>query len=91
MAYEFKKLADVELLESVPANANILVETGNAIYRAPSNKLTDDVRTVIFTLIHADGQDAMLKLSATGNMSFAEAEALLLAGKPLGVMFMGNI
>lgn len=39
MAYEFKKLSDVEVLDEVPENANALVEVDGAIKRVPGNGL----------------------------------------------------
>jgi hypothetical protein len=39
MAFEFKKLADVEALTEVPENATMLVEVDGAIKRGPCGKV----------------------------------------------------
>lgn len=39
MAYEFKKLGDVEALDEVPENANALIEVDGAIKRVPGSNL----------------------------------------------------
>ena len=38
MAYNFKNLADVELLSTMPETANVLVEVGGTTKRAPQVK-----------------------------------------------------
>lgn len=39
MAYEFKKLGEVEVLEEVPEGANALIEVGGDIKRVPGSGL----------------------------------------------------
>lgn len=47
MAYNFKKLADVELLSSMPETANILVEVGGATKRAPQVQPVDEIAQIV--------------------------------------------
>ena len=44
MAYNFKNLADVELLSSMPETANVLVEVGGATKRAPQ---VDEIAQIV--------------------------------------------
>lgn len=93
--YDFRKLGDVEALESVPENANALVEVGGDIKRVPGSNLGGGggIPTAILKL-DTDGLSgksvASLKesrgssehLTATcDNMTFAEVKALTLAGE----------
>lgn len=98
MAYEFTKLADAPLLDSVPTGANAFVETDGAVCRAPGAGLGGGMKTAVFTMTQ-DSESGVSTLasasnptfSATCSMSYAEARALLLAGEALGVVFKTNV
>ena len=47
MAYEFKNLADVELLSAMPETANVLVEVDGATKRAPQVKPVDEIEKIV--------------------------------------------
>ena len=47
MAYNFKNLADVELLSSMPETANVLVEVGGATKRAPQVQPVDEIAQIV--------------------------------------------
>lgn len=98
--YDFRKLGDVEALESVPENANALVEVGGDIKRVPGSNLGGGggIPTAILKIDtdELDGKSvASLKGSKVGdpiytatcdNMTFAEVKALMLAGEPVSVI-----
>lgn len=96
MAYEFKRLADAELLESVPDGATAFIETEGVVKRVPGDGLGGGgIPTAIFrmdytadsasTLAAGDGarQAATIYTATCDNMTFDEAKAILLAGNPL--------
>lgn len=65
MAYNFKNLADVELLSSMPENANIIVEVDGATRRAPKEdgigklvtvETLDEVPENATVLVEVDGE-----------------------------------
>lgn len=75
MAYNFKNLADVELLGAMPENANVFVEVDGATKRAPSaglggGMLYDMPDVVVFT---SDAQTQTF----TCNKTFAEVFNLI--------------
>lgn len=47
MAYNFKNLADVELLSSMPETANVLVEVGGTTKRAPQVQPVDEIAQIV--------------------------------------------
>lgn len=47
MAYEFKNLADVELIDTMPETANVLVEVDGATKRAPQVKPVDEIEKIV--------------------------------------------
>lgn len=47
MAYNFKNLADVELLSSMPETANVLVEVSGATKRAPQVQPVDEIAQIV--------------------------------------------
>lgn len=98
--YDFRKLGDVEALESVPENANALVEVGGDIKRVPGSNLGGGggIPTAILKLDvgGSDGKSvASLRESRVSdaiytatcdNMTFAEVKALMLAGEPVNMI-----
>lgn len=99
MSYNFKNLADVELLEGVPEYANAFVEVDGMIKRVPGKGLSSegDIKTAI---IKDSGYDNMLAAvqSATSdaplfefeciNMTFEEAYQIMASGEPLACFGM---
>lgn len=97
MAYEFKRLADAELLESVPDGATAFIETEGVVKRVPGDGLGGGgIPTAIFrmdpiadsasTFAAGDGaRIAPIYTATCDNMTFDEAKAILLAGNPLDV------
>ena len=47
MAYNFKNLADVELLSTMPETANVLVEVDGATKRAPQAQPIDEIAQIV--------------------------------------------
>ena len=47
MAYNFKNLADVELLNAMPEEANVLVEVNGTTKRAPHVKPVDEIAMIV--------------------------------------------
>lgn len=102
MAYEFKKLGEVEALEDVPDGANALIEVDGAIKRVPGTGLGGGggIKTAIIKSSDYDNTLAGLQTTAQLpdpvtysciNMTFEEAYATMAAGEPLAVMMMlGN-
>lgn len=99
MAYEFKKLGEVEALDEVPENANALVEVDGAIKRVPGSGLggAAGIKTAIIKESDYDNAIAGVQTTAYAeitysciNMTFEEAYATMAAGEPLAVMVMMN-
>ena len=94
MAYEFKRLADVEALSEVPENATVLAEVNGAIKRVPGNGLGGNGNTIVIVQNpnYASSSDKSIDDSSTSkeyltNMSLAEALAALRAYEITGVVF----
>lgn len=97
MAYEFKKLGEVEALEEVPDGANALIEVNGDIKRVPGSNLGGGggIKTAIIKASNYDNTIAGLQTTAAVgatysciNMTFEEAYTTMAAGEPLAVMFM---
>lgn len=58
MAYEFKKLADVEAVEQVPEGANMLIEDNGEVKRAPATSGSDGGYLVVTITGGVDGNHA---------------------------------
>ena len=107
MAYDFQKLADVELLEEVPDGASAFVAVDGAVKRVPGSGLGGGgVATAILRFTSESNASAkavkriaieptVKKLPITcDNYTYAQARAMLEAGNPFAAMiFMseGNI
>lgn len=61
MAYNFKNLADVELLSAMPETANVLVEVDGATKRAPQVKPVDEIKKIVTS-------EALTELPETGTV-----------------------
>lgn len=61
MAYNFKNLADVELLSTMPETANVLVEVDGATKRAPQAKPVDEIEKIVTS-------EALTELPETGTV-----------------------
>lgn len=96
MAYEFKRLADVELLDKVPEGCSVLAEVDGVERRLPSEGLGSSGNALIFvaTMASDGGEEASLRLNTLGqsapefesivaNMDFADAYAAYEAGEIL--------
>lgn len=103
MAYDFKRLSDVEALTEVPENANALIEVDGIIKKVPGSGLGG--ATGIKTAIIKDSEyDACISTFSTMssaapsvtfeciNMTFDEAYNAMANGEPLTVfgMFSGE-
>lgn len=98
MAFEFKRLADVEQLDSVPDGANALVEINGNVKRVPGSGLGGGgIKTAVIKSSDYDNTLAGLQAAAAPppvvtytcvNMTFEEAYQTMAAGEPLGVVFM---
>lgn len=72
MAYEFKKLSEVEALDAVPEGASVLAEVGGAIKRVPGEGLGGSASIPVFDLsamglpnIPADGTQVSVECDVT--------------------------
>lgn len=96
MALDFKKIGDVELLESVPDTANAVVEVDGAFKRVPGSNLGGGVKTAIIKSSEYDNAVAGLQTADVSNpvtyscinMTFEEAYSTMAAGEPLAVILM---
>lgn len=99
MAYEFKRLADVELLDEVPEGCSVLAEVDGAERRLPGEGLGSSSNALILvgTVASDGGEEASLMSVSTliapgvptfesivANMDFASAYAAYEAGEILG-------
>lgn len=107
MAYDFQKLADVELLEEVPDGASAFVAVDGVVKRVPGSGLggAGGVATAILRMASESNAsekavtriaiDPVNKLPITcDNYTYAQARAVLESGNPVTAMiFMsgGNI
>jgi hypothetical protein len=79
MAYEFKKLSDVEALTEVPENATVLAEVNGAIKRIPGNGLGGSSSGLVISL-DLSGDNETFKANSTANMTLADAMAAFQSG-----------
>lgn len=99
MAYDFQKLADVELLEEVPDGASAFVAVDGTVKRVPGSGLGGGggIATAILRLASESNASTKAvtrassipveKLSITcDNYTYAQARAVLEAGNPLTAM-----
>lgn len=61
MAYNFKNLADVELLSAMPEEANVVVEVNGQTKRAPQVKPIDEIALIV-------GSETLAELPETGTV-----------------------
>ena len=98
MAYEFKRLGEVEALSEVPENANALIEVDGDIKRVPGSGLGGEtgIKTAIIKDSEYDnciaGLSTMASVAPTTyeciNMTFEEAYETMSNGEPLAVLGM---
>lgn len=101
MAYDFQKLADVELLEEVPDGASAFVAVDGTVKRVPGSGLGGGggVATAILRLASESNASAKAvtriaitpvnKLPITcDNYTYAQARAVLGAGNPFTAMIL---
>lgn len=79
MAYEFKRLGEVEVLNEVPENATVLAEVDGSIKRVPGGGLGGGAGNIL-TIVHENFADAisgvsslLMSYSYTANMTLTEA------------------
>lgn len=102
MSYNFKNLADVELLEGVPEYANAFVEVDGMIKRVPGKGLGGEggIKTVIIKDNYYDdvlsGNSQMPMIAGrpsnefTTSMAFDEVMEILAPGEPLQIYVLGQ-
>lgn len=56
MAYEFKKLSDVDKIEKVSDNANVLIEEDGVIKKAPKSQVGGGGDSTYYVIIDEDGK-----------------------------------
>lgn len=99
MAYEFKKLSEVEALNEVPDGANALIEVGGEIKRVPGNGLGGAGGIATAIIKSSDYDSAVAGVStylmpgsvvtySCINMTYEEARQILTSGQPLAVVMM---
>lgn len=101
MAYNFKNLADVELLEEVPEGCTAFAEVNGVVKRVPSKGLGGEggIKTAIIKDSEYDNALAGLSTMAVPgpiityeciNMAFEEAYEAMSNGEPLACIFMSS-
>ena len=80
MAYEFKRLADVEALREVPENATVLAEVNGSIKRVPGNGLGGSGNGIVIVMEDPNASprssgNVTPVYTFTANMDFADAIA----------------
>jgi hypothetical protein len=96
---EFKKLSEVEQIETVSDNATVLVEEGGEIKRVPKTEVGGGgaIKTVIIKSSDYDNAIAGVQTMAAAapeatyeciNMTFDEAYQTMANGEPLGAIAM---
>ena len=103
MAYDFQKLADVELLEEVPDGASAFVAVDGVVKRVPGSGLGGGgIATAIlrFTSESNASEKAVTRVAiipvnklpiTCDNYTYAQARAVLEAGNPLtAIVFMSE-
>ena len=96
MMYDFKKLADVELLSEVPEGASAFVEVDGAVKRVPGSGLGGGgVATAILRYEVSDKRivtrpDLTEEPFVCDNYTYEQAKAILDAEQPLAVMLTIN-
>jgi hypothetical protein len=94
---EFKKLSEVEQIETASDNATVLVEEGGEIKRVPKKEVGGaGIPTAIIKDSGYDNAIAGLQTMTTGsmptfecaNMTFEEAYQIMANGEPLNVLGM---
>ena len=98
MAYNFKKLGEVEALTKVPEGANALIEVDGDVKRVPGDGLVGGIKTAIIKDSKYDNELAGVQTMAAAaapettyeciNMTFEEAYETMAMGKPLSCMLM---
>ena len=99
MAYEFKKIAEVEALDKVPDGANALIEVNGEVKRVPGSGLggSGGIATAIIKSSDYDNAVAGVSTYAMSghvvtysciNMTYDAARQILTSGQPLAVMMM---
>ena len=100
MAYDFQKLADVELLEEVPDGASVFVAVNGDVKRAPGSGLGGGgVATAILRFssessastkaVTMEAHMPVNKFPITcDNYTYEQARAVLVAGNPLTAMIL---
>ena len=102
MAYEFKKLSEVEVLSEVPEGASVLAEVNGDIKRVPGSGLggsgvktaiikNSDYDDMISALLNPVSPSTAAMQSITYeciNMTFEEAYETMASGEPLSVIGM---
>ena len=82
MAYDFQKLADVELLEEVPDGASAFVAVDGIVKRVPGSGLGGGgIATAILRM------DIESNITCD-NYTYEQARAVLVAGNPLTAMIL---
>lgn len=103
MAYDFQKLADVELLEEVPDGASAFIAVDGAVKRVPGSGLGGGgIATAILRFdIESNASTNAVTMAATrpvnklpitcDNYTYEQARAVLGAGNPLtAIIFMSE-
>lgn len=80
MAYEFKRLADVEALREVPENATVLAEVNGSIKRVPGNGLGGSGNGIVIVMEDPNASPKTFVnvtpvYTFTANIDFADAMA----------------
>lgn len=83
MAYNFKKLSDVEVVETPADAANVLIEENGVIKRAPKSEVGGSQKVVV-QVSYNEGS------SASADMSFAEIVSAISAGLTVEMLLMFN-
>lgn len=91
MAYDFQKLADVELLEEVPDGASAFVAVDGVVKRVPGSGLGGGgVATAILRMDSENNASTSIPVHelpiTCGNYTYEQARAVLESGNPITAM-----
>ena len=94
MAYDFQKLADVELLEEVPDGASAFVAVDGTVKRVPGSGLGGGggiATAILRSDSESNASTPVNKLPITcDNYTYEQARAVLGAGNPLTAMIFAS-
>lgn len=82
MAYNFKKLSEVELIEDFPEGASAIIEANGAIKRCPSVKGSGGAGKVFHGVATIDAENETFTIEVEEETTLEELKELIQSGDP---------